>query len=339
MPNLPDVVLWSIPAFVLLTVLEMAVHRLHPDEDAAGYETRDAATSVGMGLGSLGFDLLWKIPILAVYTAVYELTPARVPVLWWTLPLMLLAQDFLSYWSHRGHHVVRILWACHVVHHSSRKFNLTTALRQPWTTWTVWPFSLPLVVSGVHPAALAFCQSVNLVYQFWIHTERIGKLPRPLEYVLNTPSHHRVHHASQGDYLDRNFGGVLIVWDRLFGSFAPETERPVFGLTKNIDTYNPLRVATHEYAAIARDVRAADTWRERAGRVFRGPGWQPAPPADPSAAGAPSAGAPSPGASVAGTGAGKPPPRSAPPGSTAAGGTVSAGVPSPGAPAATGRTA
>lgn len=271
-PNLPDVVLWSIPAFVLLTVIEMVSYRLHPDEDAAGYETKDAATSVTMGLGSLGFDLLWKIPILAIYMGVYELTPLRVPVVWWTVLLMLLAQDFFYYWSHRGHHVIRILWACHVVHHSSEKFNLTTALRQPWTSATVWPFYLPLIACGVHPAALAFCQSANLVYQFWVHTERVGKLPRPFEYVLNTPSHHRVHHASQGGYLDRNYGGILIIWDRMFGSFAAEVERPVYGLTKNISTHNPLRVATHEYAAIARDVRAADTWSERAGRVFRGPG-------------------------------------------------------------------
>ncbi|MEU4169509.1 sterol desaturase family protein [Streptomyces sp. NPDC026665] len=278
MPNLPDVVLWSIPAFILLAVIEMISVRIHPDEDAAGYEKKDAATSLGMGLGSLFFDFLWKIPIVAIYTALYELTPLRVPVLWWTIPLMLLAQDFFYYWSHRGHHVIRLLWACHVVHHSSRKFNLTTALRQPWTGWTSWPFYLPMVALGVHPAALAFCSSVSLVYQFWIHTERIDKLPRWFEFALNTPSHHRVHHASQGGYLDRNFGGILIVWDRLFGSFVAETERPVYGLTKNISTYNPLRVATHEYTAIARDLRAAANWRERAGRLLGGPGWQPAPP-------------------------------------------------------------
>ncbi|MET7757913.1 sterol desaturase family protein [Streptomyces sp. NPDC005389] len=288
MPNLPDVVLWSIPAFVLLAVLEMVGYRLHPDEDAVGYEARDTATSMGMGLGSLFVDLGWKIPIVAVYTAVYELTPLRVPVLWWTIPLMLLAQDFFYYWQHRGHHVVRILWASHVVHHSSRRFNLSTALRQPWTGFTAWPFYLPMIALGVHPAAVAFCSSVSLVYQFWIHTERIDKLPRPFEYVLNTPSHHRVHHASQGGYLDRNFGGILIVWDRLFGSWTGETERPVYGLTKNIETYNPLRVATHEYAAIARDLKAAHDWRERAGRLLCGPGWQPAPaplpaPASPSA--------------------------------------------------------
>lgn len=281
MSQLPDVVLWSIPAFVLLTVLEVVSYRIHPDEDAAGYVAKDAATSITMGLGSLVFDLLWKIPIVAVYAAVYELTPLRVPVLWWTLPLMLLGQDFLYYWSHRGHHMIRLLWACHVVHHSSRNFNLSTALRQPWTTLTVWPFYVPLIACGVHPAALAFCSSVNLVYQFFVHTERVRRLPRPFEYVLNTPSHHRVHHASQGGYLDRNFGGILIVWDRLFGSFAPETERPVFGLTKNIGTYNPLRVATHEYAAIARDVAAAGTWRARFGHVLRGPGWQPSPASAP----------------------------------------------------------
>lgn len=276
MPHLPDVLLWSIPAFVLLAVIEMVSYRLHPDEEAAGYETKDAATSVGMGLGSLVFDALWKIPIVAIYAAVYAITPLRIPVVWWTLPLMQLAQDFFYYWSHRGHHVIRVLWACHVVHHSSEKFNLTTALRQPWTTWTVWPFYVPMIALGVHPAVIAFTSGANLVYQFWVHTERIGTLPRPFEFVLNTPSHHRVHHASQGGYLDRNYGGILIIWDRMFGSFAAEVERPVYGLTKNIKTFNPLRVATHEYAAIARDIRAADSWRERAGRVFRGPGWQPA---------------------------------------------------------------
>lgn len=275
MPQLPDVVLWSIPAFVLLTVVEMISYRIHPDEDAAGYTGRDTATSLSMGLGSLVTDALWKIPVVAIYSALYSLTPLRVPVHWWTVLLMLLAQDFFYYWSHRGHHVIRILWACHVVHHSSRNFNLSTALRQPWTSLTSWPFYLPLIALGVHPAALAFCSSVNLVYQFWIHTERIDKLSRPVEFWLNTPSHHRVHHASQGSYLDRNFGGILIVWDRLFGSFTPETERPVYGLTKDITTFNPLRVATHEYAALARDLAAAGTWRDRVGHLVNGPGWHP----------------------------------------------------------------
>lgn len=289
MPNLPDVVLWSIPAFVLLTVVEMVSYRLHPDEDAEGYEAKDAATSVGMGLGSLVFDFLWKIPIVALYTALYELTPLRAPVLWWTVPLMLLGQDFFYYWSHRGHHVIRVLWACHVVHHSSRKFNFTTALRQPWTSLTVWPFYVPLIAAERAPrrARVLLLSQPRLPV---LDPHRADRQDAPLVRVrLQHPSHHRVHHASQGGYLDRNFGGILIVWDRLFGSFAAETERPVYGLTKNIDTYNPLKVATHEYVAIAKDLKAARGWRERAGRVFMGPGWGPTPASAPSTASVPTA--------------------------------------------------
>ena len=268
--------LWSIPAFVLLTLLEAISYRLHPDEDEVGYGAKDTATSLSMGLGSLGFDLLWGVVPAIVYSAIYELTPLRVSYVWWALLLCLVAQDFCYYWSHRSHHVVRILWASHVVHHSSQRFNLSTALRQPWTGATSWLFYLPMVALGVHPVALAFCGSVNLVYQFWIHTERIDRLPRSFEFLLNTPSHHRVHHASQGSYLDRNFGGILIIWDRLFGSFAPEAERPQYGLTKNIATHNPLRVAVHEYASIGRDFRTARGFRERMLTVLASPGWSTA---------------------------------------------------------------
>jgi sterol desaturase/sphingolipid hydroxylase (fatty acid hydroxylase superfamily) len=274
-PDLPNVVTWSIPAFVLLTLLEFVSYRLHPDKGELGYAGKDTATSISMGLGSLGFDILWGIVPALIYSAIYAATPLRVPIVWPALLLCLLAQDFCYYWSHRTHHVVRVLWASHVVHHSSQRFNLSTALRQPWTGFTSWLFYLPMIALGVHPVALAFCSSVNLVYQFWIHTERIDKLPRPLEFVLNTPSHHRVHHASQGSYLDRNFGGILIIWDRMFRSFTPEVERPVYGLTKNIATYNPLRVAVHEYASIGRDFRAARGVRERARVLFASPGWTP----------------------------------------------------------------
>ncbi|MBO3744617.1 sterol desaturase family protein [Streptosporangiaceae bacterium NEAU-GS5] len=273
MPELPNVVLWSIPAFILLTLLEAVSFRLHPDDDEVGYSVKDTAASLSMGLGSLFFDILWGLLPAVIYSGLYALTPLRVPITWQGVAVALLAQDFFYYWSHRGHHVIRLLWASHVVHHSSRKFNLSTALRQPWTGFTAWIFYLPMIAVGVHPAVLAFCGSVNLVYQFWIHTERIDTMPRWFEFLFNTPSHHRVHHASQGGYLDRNFGGVLIVWDRLFGSFEPEGERPVYGLTKNIETYNPIRVAFHEYASIGRDLASARSWRERLARVFGSPGY------------------------------------------------------------------
>ncbi len=274
--SFPDVVLWSVPAFILLLVVEIVSYRLHGDDNELGYTVKDTAASLSMGLGSLVWDVVWgRLITIAGTAAVYTITPLRIEFSWALLPLFLLAQDFCYYWSHRSHHVIRVLWACHVVHHSSQRFNLSTALRQPWTSFTSWLFYLPMAAVGIHPAVIAFCGSINLVYQFWIHTERIDKMWRWFEFAFNTPSHHRVHHGAQGDYLDRNFGGVLIIWDRLFGSFAPETERVIYGLTKNIETYNPLRVAYHEYAAIARDVWHAKRWRDRLNHLIRPPGWTP----------------------------------------------------------------
>ncbi len=208
---------------------------------------------------------LWKIPIVSIYAAIHEVTPLRRPVLWWTVLLMLLGQDFFYYWSHRGHHVIRVLWACHVVHHSSLLQPHHRAAPAP-TTCTVWPFYVPLIALGADPAALAFCSSVNLVYQFWIHTERINKMPRWFEFVLNTPSHHRVHHASQGVIFYRTSRHPHRR-DPLFGSFVAETELPVDERRRTSPRTTPC-VAT-QYAAIARDLKAATGWRERAGRVFR----------------------------------------------------------------------
>jgi len=280
MSDLPDVVLWAIPAFVLLLALEAVSYRLRPDGDGPGFAGRDTATSLAMGGGSLGWDLLWSVPIAVanglLFGWLYDLTPWTVPVTWQWIVVAVFVTDFFYYFSHRAHPRVRILWASHVVHHPSRHYNLATALRQPWTNFTGWIFYVPMAVMGFHPAVMAFSYGVNLVYQFWIHTERIDKLPRPFEYVFNTPSHHRVHHGSQGSYLDRNYGGIVILWDRLFGTFTPETERVVYGLTKNIDTFNPLRVAFHEYVSIARNVMSASSWRGRIGYVFGEPGWKPA---------------------------------------------------------------
>ena len=185
-------------------------------------------------------------------------------------------EDLVFYWYHRTHHTVRVFWASHVVHHSSQRFNLSTALRQSWTPFTALPFWLPLALLGFAPWMILLQQSISLLYQFFLHTERIGKLWAPAEFVFNTPSHHRVHHASNAAYLDRNYGGVLIVWDRLFGTFAAEREPAVYGLTKNIRTFNPLRVATHEFVAMARDLAWVRRGRDAVGVVFGRPGWQPA---------------------------------------------------------------
>jgi len=181
--------------------------------------------------------------------------------------------DFLYYWNHRFMHESRYMWAVHVVHHSSEHYNLSTALRQPVadSLGTSVPYGL-LCLLGLGPDVVETARGVNLLYQFWIHTETIDRLGPP-EAVLNTPSHHRVHHGSNRQYLDRNHGSILILWDRLFGTFEPEDERVVYGLTKNIDTFNPGRIATHEYVQMLRDVAASTSWRERLSYVVRGPGW------------------------------------------------------------------
>jgi sterol desaturase/sphingolipid hydroxylase (fatty acid hydroxylase superfamily) len=270
-----EVLYYAIPFFILLLGVEWISFR-HYHGELAGYEQRDTRTSLTMGLGNVTINVAWKFVVLAVYAGLYELTPLRMPAgEWWTYVLLFLADDLAYYWFHRVHHEVRVFWASHVVHHSSQHYNLSTALRQTWTPMTALPFWAPLALVGFAPWMILLQQSISLIYQFWIHTERIGKLPAPVEYAFNTPSHHRVHHGANEVYLDRNYGGILIVWDRLFGSFQGETERVRYGLTKNLRTFRPTRVAFHEFLDLARDVREAASWRERFGYVFRGPGWSP----------------------------------------------------------------
>ena len=184
-----------------------------------------------------------------------------------------LGWDFIYYWNHRFMHESRYMWAIHVVHHSSERYNLSTALRQPVAdaVGTFVPYSL-LALLGLHPDLIAQARGINLLYQYWFHTDTIRRLG-PLEKVLNTPSHHRVHHGSNQQYIDRNHGSILITWDRLFGTFEPEADPVVYGLTKNLDTFNPARVAAHEHFEMLRDVSRSDNWRDRLSFVLRGPGW------------------------------------------------------------------
>ena len=189
------------------------------------------------------------------------------------LATAILVWDFIYYWNHRFMHESRYMWAVHVVHHSSERYNLSTALRQPVADalGTFLPQGA-LCLAGFQPGLVASARGINLLYQFWIHTETIGKLG-PLEKVLNTPSHHRVHHGSNTQYIDRNHGSILILWDKLFGTFEPERERVIYGLTKNINTFNPLKIAAHEHIEMLADVDRADGWRDRLSYVIRGPGW------------------------------------------------------------------
>lgn len=273
-----DPVTYAIPFFVLAIVLEILLARA--GRASARYETRDTLTSLGLGLGSSVAGALMGGIIFAASVWPYQYRVFDIPMTAiWAWVAVFLLEDLTYYWFHRLSHERRFWWAAHVNHHSSQHYNLSTALRQTWTggvagTWLLW---LPLSLLGFPPAMIAIQKGISLIYQFWIHTETIGKLPRWFEAVFNTPSHHRVHHARNPRYLDRNYAGILIIWDRAFGTFQPEleAERCRYGIVRNLGDFNILRAAFHEWAAIGRDLGRAESAREALGYLFGPPGWSP----------------------------------------------------------------
>jgi sterol desaturase/sphingolipid hydroxylase (fatty acid hydroxylase superfamily) len=268
-----------VPFFVLSILAELAALKwLDHDDNVTGYSFRDARTSILMGVGSIFFLTVFKVGTFFVYSAIFtHLAPFQLPTdTWWYWVLLLVGLDLAYYGNHRFVHRVNIGWAAHQAHHSSEYMNFATALRQKWNPWFEFFFWLPLPFLGFAPWTLYVAFSINLVYQFFVHTETIRTLPRPIELVFNTPSHHRVHHGSDPEYLDKNYAGILIVWDRMFGTFQPERHRPTYGLTKPVDTYNLVRLQYGDFAAIARNVRGAARWRDRLGYLFGPPGWEPA---------------------------------------------------------------
>ena len=269
-----NLILYAIPAFIALMALEVAwaKRRLASGPPIVGYELKDSAASLTMGLGSIGIGVIAAFLRVPFFAWLYEHRFLDLGAAWWSWILLLFAEDCCYYWFHRLHHEVRVLWAAHVVHHSSQHYNLSTALRQPWVTPFTGPiFWAPLPLLGFSPAMVLIAQSWSLLYQFWLHTEAVGKLG-PLEWVLNTPSHHRVHHGTNPEYLDKNHGGIFIIWDRLFGTFAEERERVVYGITKNLESFSPITIAVHELRAMGRDLVASRSPREAWRAVFGRPG-------------------------------------------------------------------
>jgi len=274
--HFPMILAWAAPLFVVCVALEWAF--VHRKVWNGRYEVRDAFSSMTMGVGNLATDLLFGFISLGILLLAWRF---RLFDLGHSLPviiLALIAQDFVYYWKHRIAHRVRWFWSAHVVHHSSEHYNLTTALRQPWNNHFTGHIllSIPLVLLGFHPLLIAFVASLNLLYQFWIHTEAIDKMPNWFEAVLNTPSHHRVHHGTNPQYLDMNYAGILIVWDKLFGTFVPEQEDVViaYGVVKPIETFNPAKIAFSEWGNVFKDAAVKDlSLRQRLGYIFGPPGY------------------------------------------------------------------
>jgi len=267
-----DPTVYFIPGFVGLILLE--IYLGYREKRNIHKDIKDSFASVSMGIGSLIIDIGIKTAAFGVMMFLYQFRIFDLgPTLWYAWVLLFFADDFSFYWHHRLSHQVRVLWAAHVNHHSSVNYNLAVALRQSWTElfykFTFWMW-LPIV--GFHPIMILTMMSFSLIYQFWVHTETIGKLG-PLEWILNTPSHHRVHHASNTRYLDRNHAGTLIIWDRLFGTFEPESEKVKYGLTTNIHTYNLLEIAFHEYRNLFKDMKRAPKLGDKLRYMIMPPGW------------------------------------------------------------------
>ncbi len=253
------------------------VRRRASGEALVGYERKDTLASLGTGIVSVATVGVIGLGQMALGTWLYGHRFLSLGDGWLAWTVAMLVWDFAYYWLHRAEHSVRILWATHVSHHSSEHFNFSTALRQPWAPLFAFVTFPPIALLGIEPWIIMTSGGINLIYQFLVHTECVNKLPRAIELVFNTPSHHRVHHGSNPQYLDKNHGGILIVWDRLFGSFEPEVEPVVYGLTKNVKSFNLWTIFVHEFVAIAGAARRARTLGDSLRHVFAGPGWKAAP--------------------------------------------------------------
>jgi sterol desaturase/sphingolipid hydroxylase (fatty acid hydroxylase superfamily) len=272
----PDVVNLAVPLFVVAILVEL--FWIKWKGRGGRYETRDALTSLLMGAGNVASGIILGFIAWGFFVWLWQFRLFDLGTSVWVVALVFVLDDLRYYWVHRFGHRIRWVWASHVNHHSSQHYNLTTALRQTWTgTFTMMMvLRAPLLLLGFHPAMILFVGGLNLIYQFWIHTEAIDRMPRWFEAVMNTPSHHRVHHGRNPEYLDANYAGVFIIWDKMFGTFVPERdeEKVEYGLVRNLGTFNPLRVAFHEWIGLFRDVfQSGISLRARLMYAFAPPGW------------------------------------------------------------------
>ncbi len=265
-----DPTVFAIPVFIALIIIEVIINA---KKNLNLYKFKDSTANITMGLGSVVIGLLTKTFAFFVFLWIYQFRLFEIPNTWWMWALLLLADDVTFYWYHRLAHQIRFFWAAHVQHHSSEHMNFSVALRQSWgEPFIKFLFYIWLPFIGFNPISILIMQAISLVYQFFPHTKLVGKLG-PIEWVFNTPSHHRVHHATQVQYLDKNHAGILIIWDRIFGTFQKEIETPTYGLTVNINSFSPLKIASHEYISLWQDMRRSKKLSDKMKYLINPPGW------------------------------------------------------------------
>ena len=258
--DLPPIIIYAAPVMFALVLLEWFIRVRKMKRE---YDEKDAAAAAIIGIGNLVVSALIKFALFGIILFFYHLVPWYVPHTWWSYILCLVAIDFCRYWSHRISHEQRFWWSTHVTHHNSEQYNFSVSFRLSWIQHLKIIFFIPVALMGFDPFVFFICNQIEVLYQFWIHTELIKKLPRPIEFFFTTPSHHRVHHASNGKYLDKNYGSTFIIWDRMFGTFQPEEETPNYGILKPVNSYNPVFLVFHEFVDMLRDMghyRSPKAW-------------------------------------------------------------------------------
>ncbi|MGB3948826.1 MAG: sterol desaturase family protein [Bacteroidia bacterium] len=270
--NINPIIL-SIPVFFILIGLELLVDKLR---NKSNYRFNDAITNISCGIGEQVTGVFFKLAVVGLYQFLFEhYAFFTIPVNWTTGIFLFIAVDFFYYWFHRYSHVINLFWGGHVVHHQSEEYNLSVALRQGWfQKFFSFGFYLPLAFIGFDPIQFLTVSSLVTLYQFWIHTKSIHKMG-VLEYVLNTPSHHRVHHGVNPKYIDKNHGGTFIIWDRMFGTFQEEEEEPVYGITHPINTWDPLSANLHHWKQMYKGIQQMQGIKDKIKYVFMPPGWRP----------------------------------------------------------------
>lgn len=270
--NLNPIVL-SIPIFFILMGIELFIERISHQKL---YRLNDTVANLSCGITSQVSGLFMRVLAIGVYVVLYDNFAlfAFTPNWFYWLMLFLLA-DLAYYWAHRMSHEINLFWGGHVVHHQSEEYNLSVALRQSsfQVVWT-FAFSLPLAIIGFDPVHFALMSALITLYQFWIHTELIHKMGW-FEYIFNTPSHHRVHHGRNPKYIDKNHAGTLIIWDKIFGTFQEEEERPTYGITKPVNSWNPVWATFSHYVDMTKDLQRITKWSDRVKYLFKKPGWLP----------------------------------------------------------------
>jgi sterol desaturase/sphingolipid hydroxylase (fatty acid hydroxylase superfamily) len=266
--DLPNIILYATPVLIILVILEW-IYSYKDKKDY--YDSKDTLTATFIGLVNAGMSAAIKVVTFGIILFFYNMVPWAIPYTWWSFVLCIIWLDFWRYWAHRVAHENRFWWATHVTHHNSEKYNWSVSFRLSWTQHIKIVFFIPVVLAGFHPVVFFICHQIEVLYQFWIHTEYIKKLPKPIEYIFTTPSHHRVHHARNDKYLDKNYGSTFIIWDRIFGTFQPEEEKADYGITTPVNSYNPITLNFHEWADIVKDVRNSKSAKEAYFMVFGRP--------------------------------------------------------------------